>query len=96
MARRRVRGGDSGVGDLLQSAALVGTGAYLARQNPDSSVLGVVGTAAKYFFYFIIGLVLFFVIFFVIFFVLVSIFGKKNENPPADTTNAASGDPAKK
>ena len=92
MPRRRVRGGDSGVGDLVQSAALIGTGAYLARQNPDSSILGVVGTAAKYFFYFIIGLVLFFVIFFV----LVSIFGKKNENPPADTTNAASGDPAKK
>ena len=92
MPRRRMRGGEGGVGDLVQSAALIGTGAYLARQNPDSSILGVVGTAAKYFLYFIIGLVLFFVIFFV----LVSIFGKKNENPPADTTNAASGDPAKK
>jgi phosphotransferase system glucose/maltose/N-acetylglucosamine-specific IIC component len=92
MPRRRMRGGDGEVGDLFQSAALIGTGAYLARQNPDSSILGVVGTAAKYFFYFIIGLVLFFVIFFV----LVSIFGKKSDPPPADTTNAASGDPAKK
>ena len=32
---------------LIESAALVGTGAYLARQNPDSDVLGVMGTAAK-------------------------------------------------
>ena len=89
MPRRRMRGGEGGVGDLVQSAALIGTGAYLARQNPDSSVLGVVGTAAKYFAYFIVGLILFFIIFFV----LVSIFGKKNETPPADATNTASGTP---
>ena len=85
-----MRGGDDdgfGVGDALQSAALVGTGAYLARQNPNSSVLGVVGTAAKYFFYAILGLILFFVIFFA----LAMIFGKKKEDPPANTTNSASG-----
>jgi len=89
---RRMRGGDDdgfGVGDALQSAALVGTGAYLARQNPNSSVLGVVGTAAKYFAYAIFGLVLFFAIFFA----LAMMFGKKKEDPPADTTNSASGTP---
>ena len=32
-------------GDVVEDAALIGTGAYLARQNPDSSVVGVVGTA---------------------------------------------------
>ena len=89
MPRRRMRGGEGEFGNLAQSAILVGTGAYLARQNPDSSVLGVVGTAAKYFAYFIVGLILFFIIFFV----LVSIFGKKNETPPADATNTASGTP---
>lgn len=92
MPRRRVRGGDSGVGDLVQSAALIGTGAYLARQNPDSSVLGVVGTAAKYFAYFTIGLILFFVIFFI----LVMIFGKNKDPPPGDATNTASGAPPQK
>lgn len=89
---RRMRGGDDdgfGVGDAVQSAALVGTGAYLARQNPNSSILGVVGTAAKYFAYAILGLVLFFVIFFA----LAMMFGKKKEDPPADTTNSASGTP---
>jgi len=91
MTRRRMRGGDDGfgVGDALQSAALVGTGAYLARNNPDSSILGVVGTAAKYFAYAIGGLLLFFVFFFVI----TLVFGKKNATPPPDTTNSASGTP---
>jgi phosphotransferase system glucose/maltose/N-acetylglucosamine-specific IIC component len=87
-----MRGGDDngfGVGDALQSAALVGTGAYLARNNPDSSVIGVVGTAAKYFAYAIAGLILFFIFFFIV----VSLFGKKNESGPADTTNSASGTP---
>jgi phosphotransferase system glucose/maltose/N-acetylglucosamine-specific IIC component len=91
MPRRRMRGGDDGfgVGDALQSAALVGTGAYFARSNPDSSVLGVVGIVAKYFAYAIGGLLLFFVFFFVI----TLVFGKKNATPPADTTNSASGTP---
>ena len=93
MPRRRMRGGDEfGMGDMVQDAALIGTGAYLARQNPNSSVLGVVGTAAKYFAYFTIGIILFFVIFFV----LLMIFGKKQDPPPADATNTASGAPAKK
>lgn len=85
-----MRGGDEyGPGNLLQSAALVGTGAYLARQNPDSSILGVVGTAAKYFAYFTIGIVLFFVIFFII----LVLFGKKQSPPPGDSTDSASGTP---
>ena len=93
MPRRRMRGGeDFGMGDLAQDAALIGTGAYLARQNPNSSVLGVVGTAAKYFAYAIGGLFLFFVIFFL----FAMVFGKKTTPPPADSTNTASGAPAKK
>ena len=92
MPRRRMRGGEGGVGDLVQSAALIGTGAYLARQNPNSSVLDVVGTAVKYFIYFTIGMI----VFILIFIIIVMIFGKKSDPPPADTTNAASGDPAKK
>ena len=92
MPRRRMRGGEGGVGDLVQSAALIGTGAYLARQNPDSSILGVVGTAAKYFAYFTIGILLFFVVFFVI----ALIFGKKQNPPPGDATNTASGAPPQK
>jgi hypothetical protein len=93
MVRRRMRGGDEfGMGNLVQDAALIGTGAYLARQNPDSSVLGVVGTAAKYFAYAIGGLILFFFIFFL----FAMIFGKKTNPPPADSTNTASGAPPKK
>ena len=92
MPRRRMRGGEGEFGNLAQSAILVGTGAYLARQNPDSSVLGVVGTAAKYFAYFTIGILLFFVVFFVI----ALIFGKKQNPPPGDATNTASGAPPQK
>lgn len=72
---------------LLESAALVGTGAYLARQNPDSDVLGVMGTAAKFFGYFLLGLF----IFFIVLFSLIFIFGKPSEPPPKDATNTASG-----
>ena len=86
--RRKVFGGDN---SLLEDAALIGTGAYLARQNPDSSVLGVVGTAAKYFAYFAIGILLFFFVFIVI----AMIFGKRTQPPPADSTNTASGVPKK-
>lgn len=84
MGRRRNQKGGLG---LIESAALVGTGAYLARQNPDSDVLGVMGTAAKYFGYFLIGLF----IFFIVLFSILMIFGKRSEPPPADTTNSASG-----
>jgi len=74
-------GGDE---SLLKDAALIGTGAYLARQNPNSSVLGVVGTAGLYFAYFIGGLILFFIVLFLI----AMIFGKKSTPPPADATNS--------
>jgi len=85
MARhRKMFGGDG----LVEDAALVGMGAYLAKQNPDSSVLGVVGTAAKYFAYFLGGLLLFFIVF-----ILIAVmFGKKADPPPpANATNSASG-----
>jgi uncharacterized membrane protein len=80
---RKSRGGAG----LIESAALVGTGAYLARQNPDTDVVGVMGTAAKYFGYFLLGLFLFFLIFFT----LVMIFAKPSQPQPEDTTNSASG-----
>jgi len=79
---KKMFGGDGN--SLLEDAALIGTGAYLARQNPNSSVLGVVGTAGLYFAYFIGGLILFFVVIFVI----AMIFGKKTTPPPADATNS--------
>ena len=84
MGRRRNQKGGLG---LIESAALVGTGAYLARQNPDSDVLGVMGTAAKYFGYFLLGLL----IFFIVVFSLLFMFGKPSEPPPKDATNTASG-----
>jgi uncharacterized membrane protein len=84
MARKRNQKGGLG---LIESAALVGTGAYLARQNPDSDVLGVMGTAAKYFGYFLLGLL----IFFIVVFSLLFMFGKPSEPPPKDATNTASG-----
>jgi uncharacterized membrane protein len=84
MARRRNQKGGLG---LIESAALVGTGAYLARQNPESNVLGVMGTAAKYFGYFLLGLL----IFFIVLFSLLFMFGKPSEPPPKDATNTASG-----
>lgn len=84
MGRRRNQKGGLG---LIESAALVGTGAYLARQNPDSDVLGVMGTAAKFFGYFLLGLF----IFFIVIFSLIFIFGKPSEPPPKDATNTASG-----
>ena len=88
---KKMFGGD-GAGDLLQDAALIGTGAYLARQNPNSSAMGVVATAGKYYLYFGIALFLFFAIFFII----VILFGKRTDPPPADATNAASGTPPPK
>jgi len=78
---KKMFGGDE---SLLKDAALIGTGAYLARQNPNSSVLGVVGTAGLYFAYFIGGLILFFLVIFII----AMIFGKKTTPPPADATNS--------
>jgi uncharacterized membrane protein len=84
MGRRRNQKGGLG---LIESAALVGTGAYLARQNPNSDVVGVMGTAAMYFGYFLLGLF----IFFIVLFSLIFIFGKPSEPPPKDATNTASG-----
>jgi hypothetical protein len=84
MGRRRNQKGGLG---LIESAALVGTGAYLARQNPESDVLGVMGTAAKYFGYFLLGLF----IFFIVLIGLLFMFGKPSEPPPKDATNTASG-----
>jgi len=82
--------GEMGVGNLVQDAALIGTGAYLQKQNPDSSVIGVVGTAAKYAAYFFGGLL----IFFIIFIIIAVMFGKQNTTPPPDdSTNSASGTP---
>ena len=88
---KKMFGGD-GENSLLEDAALVGTGAYLARQNPNTSIPGVVGTAGLYFAYFGIGLLLLLVVVFIV----IIIFGKRTQPPPADTTNSASGTPPPK
>lgn len=83
---KKMFGGDE---NLFKDAALIGTGAYLARQNPNSSVLGVVGTAGLYFAYFTVGII----IFFIVVFILVMIFGKKGQPPPANATNSTTAPP---
>jgi len=88
---RKMFGGD-GEGSILEDAALIGTGAYLARQNPNSSVLGVVGTAGMYFAYFTVGII----IFFIVIFILAMIFGKKGQPPPANATNSTTAPPPAK
>lgn len=82
--------GQFGVGDALQSAALVGTGAYLAKQNPDSSVVDVLATTAKYAAYFFGGLLIFFIIFIII---AVMFASNRKETTPKDATDSASGTP---
>ena len=67
-----MRGGD-GAESLVEDAALIGTGAYLARQNPNTSTLGIVGIAAKYALYVFLG----FVAFILILFLFAWAFGKK-------------------
>lgn len=88
MPRRKIFGGDE---SLLKDAALVGIGAYAARQNPDSSVLGVVGKVGLYFAYFTVGLL----VFFFIFIIIAMIFGKKTDPPPANASNSTTAPPAK-
>lgn len=87
---KKMFGGDGN--SLIEDAALIGTGAYLARQNPNSSVLGVVGTAGMYFAYFTVGII----IFFIVVFILVMIFGKKGQPPPANATNSTTAPPPAK
>ena len=82
---RRMRGGDE---SLLKDAALIGTGAYLAKQNPDASTLGVVGIAAKYALYVFLG----FIAFIVILFLFALAFGKKKENFDVPTEPSEKGD----
>ena len=88
---RKVRGG-FGFEDAAQTAAVVGMTTAYNRAHPESGVMDTLATAVKYFTYFIVG----FVLFIVIFIIISLLYGKKQEPPPADTTNAASGDPSKK
>jgi hypothetical protein len=82
-----MRGGD-GVGNLVEDAALIGTGAYLAKQNPDASTLGVIGIAAKYALYVFLG----FVAFILILFLFAWAFGKKKEHFDVPTEPSEKGD----
>ena len=65
---RRLKGGDG----LFQDAALIGLGAYAAR-NPNTTGMGVVSNVGKFFFYAAGAIILFFV--FIIVYAL--LFGKR-------------------
>jgi uncharacterized membrane protein len=80
-----MRGGDE---SLLKDAALIGTGAYLAKQNPDTSTLGIVGLAAKYALYVFLG----FFAFILILFLFAWAFGKKKEHFDVPTEPSEKGD----
>jgi hypothetical protein len=82
-----MRGGD-GAESLVEDAALIGTGAYLARQNPNTSTLGIVGIAAKYALYVFLG----FVAFILILFLFAWAFGKKKEHFDVPTEPSEKGD----
>lgn len=80
-----MRGGDE---NLLKDAALIGTGAYLAKQNPDTSTLGIIGIAAKYALYVFLG----FMAFILILFLFAWVFGKKKEHFDVPTEPSEKGD----
>lgn len=91
---RKMFGGDDGqfgVGDALQTAAIVGATTAYNRSHPESGVMDTLATATKYAAYFFGGLL----IFFIIFIIIAVVFGKRTDPnpPPADTTNSASGTP---
>jgi hypothetical protein len=78
MPRRRMRGGDTDMfGNFVEDAALVGVGAYAAR-NPNTPGMGIVANIGKFFLY-AIGTVFILV---ALFFAYAMIFGKHNA-PPA-------------
>jgi len=68
----RMRGGETDTfGNLVQDAALVGVGAYAAR-NPNTPGMGIVANVGKFFLYGTIAVILLFVIFLL----FVMMFGK--------------------
>jgi hypothetical protein len=79
--------GQFGVGDALQTAAIVGATTAYNRSHPESGVMDTLATATKYAAYFFGGLL----IFFIIFIIVAVMFGKPAPTPPADTTDSASG-----
>jgi hypothetical protein len=89
---RKMFGGDGqfGVGDALQTAAIVGATTAYNRANPESGVMDTLATATKYAAYFFGGLL----VFFIIFIIIAVMFGKRTDpTPPADATDSASGTP---
>ena len=68
----RMQGGETDAfGNLVQDAALVGLGAYAAR-NPNTPGMGIVANVGKFFLYGTIAVILLFVIFLL----FVMMFGK--------------------
>jgi hypothetical protein len=77
-----MRGGETDMfGNLVQDAALVGVGAYAAR-NPNTPGMGIVANIGKFFLYGTIAAILLFVIIIVV----VIMFGKPTNAPASAAT----------
>ena len=79
--------GQFGVGDALQTAAIVGATTAYNRSHPESGVMDTLATAVKYAAYFFGGLL----VFFIIFIIIAVMFAKPKAPQPEDTTDSASG-----
>jgi hypothetical protein len=85
---RRFRKQKGGL-DYLEDAALVGLGAYAAR-NPNSTGSNIILNIAKYTLYFFAGIF----VFFLVMIILVLVFAPKGNKPADPATHPATSPPA--
>ena len=88
--RRRIKGGD--FGDVAQNAALIGVGAYAAR-NPDTPGMSIIANVGKFFLYG--GLILISIL--ILIFLYAIFFGKREKMTmqcrPDDVPETRDGEP---